>query len=479
MPRNPQFTKHVHKRVHGGYRASPTRAAMIPNGFSGFTAVIEDALDNAIPPTTDINEKKPLNRRLSFSRADVFCPPQWNLATLHNDKSFLDSVGLEDDPFWSPPASPTTRLPTNIVSQSKASQDKSEDSTDVTTLQQHLEDVVPYSQLSSPDCRANPNDTDFVAPGQNSHSPRPVYETSSDVDDEDAPDNAVIFGGIERWDEETKACVSPFILQNNFSHHTAFHSCPTSPDPVPDWAFAAPVDYLEASCDAGLAEYFDVETGVLLNPTIDDRSSASSSPGSSHLEINTDDKYTKPLARQVPRLIHYETSSEIGEAEHYGNAEVLISLASGKPLSNLEVLATLVPGNSPSDNVEALAILDLDNATSKECFFNAAFPTHADSGSHKVNEHNVVTSLDNQGRRPTCYETSSDIGEPEHYENTSAIIAIAAVNKHIGQKFDINMGRTVKSQSASPDHQMAIFIHAGAGYHSTQNEHVHLAMCSM
>jgi len=40
-----------------------------------------------------------------------------------------------------------------------------------------------------------------------------------------------------------------------------------------------------------------------------------------------------------------------------------------------------------------------------------------------------------------------------------------------------NMFRKSQSSQAQPSNVAAIFVHAGAGYHSTTNEHIHLGAC--
>lgn len=40
------------------------------------------------------------------------------------------------------------------------------------------------------------------------------------------------------------------------------------------------------------------------------------------------------------------------------------------------------------------------------------------------------------------------------------------------------MSQFLRGRKADPKATMAVFVHAGAGYHSYQNESAHLAMCS-
>lgn len=51
---------------------------------------------------------------------------------------------------------------------------------------------------------------------------------------------------------------------------------------------------------------------------------------------------------------------------------------------------------------------------------------------------------------------------------------------HLNVTADGTVDRFIKRRVAVPDERdtMAVFVHAGAGYHSLQNEHVHLTMCA-
>jgi hypothetical protein len=50
----------------------------------------------------------------------------------------------------------------------------------------------------------------------------------------------------------------------------------------------------------------------------------------------------------------------------------------------------------------------------------------------------------------------------------------------LGVGADGTVDRLIKKRTSADDQRpsMAIFIHAGAGYHSLQNENVHLTMCA-
>lgn len=50
----------------------------------------------------------------------------------------------------------------------------------------------------------------------------------------------------------------------------------------------------------------------------------------------------------------------------------------------------------------------------------------------------------------------------------------------LGVGTDGTVDRLIKKRSSAGDQRpsMAVFIHAGAGYHSLQNENVHLTMCA-
>lgn len=51
---------------------------------------------------------------------------------------------------------------------------------------------------------------------------------------------------------------------------------------------------------------------------------------------------------------------------------------------------------------------------------------------------------------------------------------------HLNVTADGTVDRFIKKRVAVPDERdtMAVFVHAGAGYHSLQNEHIHLTMCA-
>lgn len=53
--------------------------------------------------------------------------------------------------------------------------------------------------------------------------------------------------------------------------------------------------------------------------------------------------------------------------------------------------------------------------------------------------------------------------------NTSAVAMDGSTDRIFG-------ARTSKGQN--PSNVSAIFVHAGAGYHSTTNEHIHLGACN-
>lgn len=58
--------------------------------------------------------------------------------------------------------------------------------------------------------------------------------------------------------------------------------------------------------------------------------------------------------------------------------------------------------------------------------------------------------------------------------------ALDMPDNQLGVGADGTVDRLIKKRSSigNPRPTMAVFIHAGAGYHSLQNENVHLTMCA-
>jgi taspase (threonine aspartase 1) len=94
--------------------------------------------------------------------------------------------------------------------------------------------------------------------------------------------------------------------------------------------------------------------------------------------------------------------------------------------------------------------------------------------SHKALKYNTEFA-------PSPIEENTDKG-PKEFGSLSTTHPLPTANKYIDPKGldgapDKMFRKSAQSPRERPSNVSAIFVHAGAGYHSTTNEHIHLGAC--
>ncbi|KUI67100.1 Threonine aspartase 1 [Cytospora mali] len=82
-----------------------------------------------------------------------------------------------------------------------------------------------------------------------------------------------------------------------------------------------------------------------------------------------------------------------------------------------------------------------------------------------------LTTMDSADPQSEGFEPKSIAAQSPRMEDSA---------DHLDATADGTVDRFIKKRVAVPDERstMAVFVHAGAGYHSYQNEHIHLTMCA-
>ncbi|KUI53216.1 Threonine aspartase 1 [Cytospora mali] len=80
-------------------------------------------------------------------------------------------------------------------------------------------------------------------------------------------------------------------------------------------------------------------------------------------------------------------------------------------------------------------------------------------------------TMDSADPQAKVFEPKSPVAQSPRVEDSA---------DHLDATADGTVDRFIKKRVAVPDERntMAVFVHAGAGYHSYQNEHIHLTMCA-
>lgn len=120
----------------------------------------------------------------------------------------------------------------------------------------------------------------------------------------------------------------------------------------------------------------------------------------------------------------------------------------------------------------------LESPEAKSDILSAALDAlNLDRNFGQIHTHRSCVSSHNHATMASTEPNPKLLDAQSTFEQSPQFMDLA---DHMNVTADGTVDRLIRKRVAVPDNRdtMAVFVHAGAGYHSLQNEHVHLTMCA-